>query len=78
MSIRLFYLNIIILIMLNYSIQFLKRELQIYNLTSDVTVTSFQIGSTPNLDTTSARYSGRCVQSFTSLSLRVPTISSQQ
>ena len=27
-----------------------------YNLTSDVTVTSVQMGLTPNLDTTSARY----------------------
>ena len=30
---------------------------QIYNLTSDVTVTSFQMRLTPNLDTTSARCS---------------------
>ena len=44
-------------------------------MTSDVTVTSFQMGSTPNLDTTSTRYSGRCVQSFASLSHRVATIS---
>ena len=54
-----------------------KLKVAIYNLTSDVIVTSFQVGLTPNLDTTSARYSGRCVQSFASLSLRVATISSQ-
>ena len=35
---------------------------QIYNLTSDVTVTSFQMGSTPNINISSAWYSGTCVQ----------------
>ena len=43
-------------------------------MTSDVTVTSFQMGSTLNLDTTSARYSGRRMQSFASLSIGVKTI----
>ena len=49
-------------------------ESQIYSLTSDVTVTSFQIGSAPNLDTTSVRYSERRVEIFASLSLRVAEV----
>ena len=40
----------------------------IYNLTSDVTVTSFQMESTPNLDIGSAWYPGTYVHSFASLS----------
>ena len=44
-------------------------ESQIHNLTSDVTVTSFQMKSTPNLNTISVRYSGSCVQSFFRFSL---------
>ena len=55
-----------------------ETESQIYNLTCDVTVTSFQMGSAPNLDTTSARYSEKCVLSFLSLSFRIATISSQK
>ena len=35
---------------------------QIYKLISDVTVTSFEMGSTQNLNIISARYSGKCVQ----------------
>ena len=46
---------------------------QIYNLTSDVTVTSFQMGSTPNLDI-SARYSEMCAQGFTSILSRCDVI----
>ena len=37
---------------------------QIYNLTSDVSVTSFQMGSTPNLEIILPCYSEKCVQSF--------------
>ena len=50
---------------------------QIYNLTSNVTVASFQMKPTPNFDIISAWYSEKCVQSFTSLSYRVATLSTQ-
>ena len=50
---------------------------QIYNLTSDVTVTSFEMRSTPSLNIISARYSGKCVQSFASLSYCFATFSTQ-
>ena len=35
---------------------------QIYNLTSDVTVTSFEMGSTPNLNIISVRSSEKCAK----------------
>ena len=50
---------------------------QIYDLTSDFTVPSFQMGLTPNLDISLAWYSGACVQSYASLPYRVATLSTQ-
>ena len=49
-------------------------ENAVYNLTSDVTVTSSEIGSSLNLHITSDRYSGMCVQSFAFLRLCVAEI----
>ena len=51
---------------------------QIDNFTSDVTVTSFQMASTPHLDVTSAKYSGMYVLSFVSLSYRLAPLSTQR
>ena len=55
-----------------------KQNYPFYNLTYDVTVTSFHMAPTLNFDTTTATYSGRCVQNFKSLSLCVATISSDK
>ena len=47
----------------------------IYDLTSGIIVTSFQVGSITNLDMILARCSGTCVQSFAFLSYRIVTLS---